>query len=220
MQRQMGDLALRVATIKGAPSGSSPPQPSLGPGFGGIPLLQNPVVSEVTTTQAPAATLPASYTATLGSTVPPPAPPSAPLPITQINFPHSPSQVPSLSSIMSGGHVDVMSPPRVHVPPETEAAGVPRYHKLSFPTYEGKEDPLGWLNRCERFFNAQRTREVDKVWLASFHLLGSAQQWYYVIERDAGTPSWEEFKQLCHQRFGPPLTTIWRNWRVCPSPRT
>jgi hypothetical protein len=78
---------------------------------------------------------------------------------------------------------------------------------LSFPTYDGKEDPLGWLNRCERFFNAQRTREDDKVWLASFHLLGSAQQWYFVIERDAGTPSWDAFKQLCHQRFGPPLTT-------------
>ena len=25
--------------------------------------------------------------------------------------------------------------------------GVPRYHKLDFPTYDGKEDPLGWLNR-------------------------------------------------------------------------
>jgi len=55
---------------------------------------------------------------------------------------------------MNGGHVDALPPPRVHVPPDPEAAGVPRYHKLSFPTYEGKEDPLGWLNRCERFFNA------------------------------------------------------------------
>jgi hypothetical protein len=115
--------------------------------------------------------------------------------------------VPSLSSILNGGHVDVLPPSRVHVPPEPDAAGVPRYHKLSFPTYEGKEDPLGWLNRCERFFSAQRTREADKVWLASFHLLGSAQQWYYVIERDAGVPSWEDFKLLCHQRFGPPLST-------------
>jgi hypothetical protein len=65
MQRQMGDLALRVAAIEGAPSGSAPPQPALGlPGFGGFPLLQNPVVSEVTTTQTLAATLPASSAAT------------------------------------------------------------------------------------------------------------------------------------------------------------
>jgi hypothetical protein len=25
-------------------------------------------------------------------------------------------------------------------------------HKLSFPTYDGKEDPLPWLNQCEQFF--------------------------------------------------------------------
>jgi hypothetical protein len=56
------------------------------------------------------------------------------------------------------------------------ATGAPRYHKLSFPTYEGKEDPLGWINRCKHFFRAQLTREADKVWLASFHLIGTAQQ--------------------------------------------
>jgi hypothetical protein len=74
-----------------------------------------------------------------------------------------------MSSIMQGGHVLASpsaseAPPRVHVPPDAAAAGVPRYHKLSFPTYEGKEDPLGWLNRCERCFRAQLTREADKVW--------------------------------------------------------
>jgi hypothetical protein len=138
MQRQMGDLALRVAAIESTPSGSSSPQPTLGlPGCGGFPLLPHPVVSEITSTQAPAATLPASSLATLGSIVQPQVSPSAPVPITQINFPHSPSPVPSLSSIMNAGQVDVMAPPRVHVPPEPEAAGVPRYHKLSFPTYDG-----------------------------------------------------------------------------------
>ena len=25
----------------------------------------------------------------------------------------------------------------------------PCIHKLSFPTYDGKEDPLSWINRCE-----------------------------------------------------------------------
>jgi hypothetical protein len=122
----------------------------------------------------------------------------------------------SFSSIMNGGHVQPSSvhgalaleaPPLVHVPPDAAAAGVSRYHKLSFLTYEGKEDPLGWLNRCERFFRAQLTHEADKVWLASFHLTGTAQQWYYVMECDAGVPSWEEFKVLCDQRFGLPLTT-------------
>jgi len=28
-----------------------------------------------------------------------------------------------------------------------------------------------------------------------------------LLEPDAGVPSWDEFKQLCHQRFGLPLST-------------
>jgi len=90
------------------------------------------------------------------------------------------------------------------------AMAVPRYHKLSFPTFDGKEDPLGWLNRCEHFFRAQHTRECDKVWLASFHLISVAQHWFYMLERDAGdiaAINWPMFRSLCHQRFGPPLGT-------------
>jgi hypothetical protein len=33
-----------------------------------------------------------------------------------------------------------------------ESAAVPKYHKISFETYDGKEDPLGWLNKFEQFF--------------------------------------------------------------------
>jgi hypothetical protein len=84
---------------------------------------------------------------------------------------------------------------------------VPRYHKFSFPIYDGKDDPLGWLNRCDRFFYAQCTPKGNKVWLASFYLTGTAQQGYYVLECNAGEPTWEEFKRLYHQRFGPPLRT-------------
>lgn len=84
---------------------------------------------------------------------------------------------------------------------------MPMYHKLSFPTYDGKDDPLGWLNRCDLFFHAQHTPDGDKVWLALFHLTSTAQQWCYVLVRDIGEPAWEEFKCLCHQHFGPPLCT-------------
>ena len=31
-------------------------------------------------------------------------------------------------------------------------SGVPRFHKLNLPTYDGSADPLGWLNRCEQAF--------------------------------------------------------------------
>ena len=53
--------------------------------------------------------------------------------------------------------------PLPHIPPEPEGPVVLRYHKLSFPTYDGKEDPLGWLNRCDQFFHIQRTPDGDKV---------------------------------------------------------
>ncbi|XP_066315723.1 uncharacterized protein [Miscanthus floridulus] len=50
---------------------------------------------------------------------------------------------------------------------------VPKYHKLTFVTYDDKEDPLGWLNKCEQFFHYQMTWEVDKCFgpaLSTNHL--------------------------------------------------
>ena len=127
---------------------------------------------------------------------------SRPTPITQIPFPHSPSPIPPLPHQQP-----------LHQSPaadQDEALGIPRYHKLSFPTFDGKEDPLGWLNRCEHFFRAQHTRESDKVWLASFHMTSIAQHWFYMLERDMGgihAITWTQVCTLCQQRFGPPLGT-------------
>lgn len=81
----------------------------------------------------------------------------------------------------------------------------PCTHKLSFPTFDGKEDPLDWLNRCKQFFRDQQTPEIDKVWLASYHLTGMAQQWYYLMECDEGEPPWHLFKEYCYLRFRPPI---------------
>uniref|UniRef100_A0A1S3X3P8 Reverse transcriptase domain-containing protein n=1 Tax=Nicotiana tabacum TaxID=4097 RepID=A0A1S3X3P8_TOBAC len=82
---------------------------------------------------------------------------------------------------------------------------VPRYTKLDFPTFDGSEDPLIWLHRCEKFFSNQRTNEVDKVGLAAFHLLGEAQLWYHQVEQEYPSVDWSEFKEYCALRFGPPL---------------
>jgi hypothetical protein len=35
------------------------------------------------------------------------------------------------------------APLQLHVPPAPEGHTVPRFHKLSFPTFDGKVDPLG-----------------------------------------------------------------------------
>jgi hypothetical protein len=78
-------------------------------------------------------------------------------------------------------------------------------HKLLFPTYDGTEDPLPWLNRCEQFFRIQGTEDANKVFLASFYMTGDAAQWFTLVEKNRGTPTWAEFDKLVHQRFGPPL---------------
>jgi hypothetical protein len=43
----------------------------------------------------------------------------------------------------------------------------------------------------------------DRTWLASYHLTGAAQTWYYALEQDEGMPSWERFHELCFLRFVP-----------------
>lgn len=46
---------------------------------------------------------------------------------------------------------------------------------MEFPTYDGTEDPLGWLQSCDKFYINQKIAEGDKVGLLSFHLKGEAQ---------------------------------------------
>ena len=132
---------------------------------------------------------------------------SHPLPIHQINFPHSPSPIPNLN----GPSLSLPSAtPPFEAMETADDLEVPRFHKLTFPTFDGKTDPLGWLNKCEQFFRGQHTRENTKVWLASFHLTEGAQQWYDMLERDAGgvhNIPWPTFRSLCQQRFGPALGT-------------
>jgi hypothetical protein len=80
----------------------------------------------------------------------------------------------------------------------------PKFHKIEFTTYDGSVDPLNWLTHCEQFFWGQRTPVSQRTWMASYHLTGVAQTWYYALEQDEGMPSWERFKDLCRLRFGPP----------------
>ncbi|CAO2041786.1 unnamed protein product [Urochloa humidicola] len=76
--------------------------------------------------------------------------------------------------------------------------------KLSVPYYDGKEDPLPWLNKCEQFFVGHGTAENKKVWYASYHLEGAAQQWYMRLDKDHHIEDWEVFARAVNTRFGPP----------------
>ena len=49
----------------------------------------------------------------------------------------------------------------------------PRFQEMDFPKFDGKSDPLAFINRCESFFHQQRITE-EKVWMASYNLEGGA----------------------------------------------
>jgi hypothetical protein len=83
----------------------------------------------------------------------------------------------------------------------------PPVHKLRFPKYDGTDDPLGWLHKCEQFFRSQGTPTSQQVWTAAFYLEGAAGQWYYRLEKNHGEPSWTESVAGINKRFGPPTRT-------------
>ena len=78
---------------------------------------------------------------------------------------------------------------------------------MDFPRYDGKSDPLIFLNRCESYFHQQRIMEEEKVWMASYNLEDGAQMWYIQVQTDEGTPSWRRFKELINLRGGPRLSS-------------
>lgn len=61
--------------------------------------------------------------------------------------------------------------------------------RLEFPTFEDKEDPLPWLNRCETFFRGQGTPEPRRVWYAAMHLTGVGSSSPSVCQRGAASPT-------------------------------
>ncbi|WVZ75512.1 hypothetical protein U9M48_023557 [Paspalum notatum var. saurae] len=64
----------------------------------------------------------------------------------------------------------------------------PKFHRLDFPRYDGKADPLLFINKYESFFLQQCILLEEQVWLASFHLEQAAQQRYMRLQREEGTP--------------------------------
>jgi hypothetical protein len=49
---------------------------------------------------------------------------------------------------------------------------------LDFPRYDGKTDPMPFINKCESYFHQQRTMTEERVWMASYNLEDVAQLWY------------------------------------------
>ncbi|KAL4579110.1 hypothetical protein LXL04_015245 [Taraxacum kok-saghyz] len=81
---------------------------------------------------------------------------------------------------------------------------VPRFAKIEFPTYDGKGNPVEWLQRCEDFFEEQQTPVDAWVRQATFSLQGKASGWYHNLRRMRTRLNWVEFSEECNIRFGPP----------------
>jgi hypothetical protein len=80
-----------------------------------------------------------------------------------------------------------------------------RFQKMDFLKFDGKSDPLAFINRCESFFHQLRIIEEEQVWMASYNLQDAAQLWYIQVQHEEGTSSWRRFVELLSLRFGPPL---------------
>ncbi|XP_048552407.1 transcription initiation factor TFIID subunit 4-like [Triticum urartu] len=177
----------------------APPPPSTGPGSpsqGGVPIQQ---------VRFPPS--PSPIPAWLSGSSPPPVYTSArdpPAPTLQFGDPSGSAGHSTGHGILTG-HPN----PRCFASPSQSATALRLGHRRGLPNWTSPlmtEDPLNWLNQCEQFFRGQRTLASERTWLASYHLRGAAQTWYYALEQDEGSmPPWERFRELCLLRFGPPI---------------
>jgi len=81
----------------------------------------------------------------------------------------------------------------------------PHFQKLYFPKFDGKSDPLAFLNHCESYFHQQRIAAEEQVWMASYNLEANAQMWFIQVQQDKDTPSGHSFSELLNLRFGPTI---------------
>ena len=75
--------------------------------------------------------------------------------------------------------------------------------KLNFPTYNGLDDPTGWIFKAEQYIEFKQIEPQQQVQLASFHLEKHALQWYRWYTKNKGPLHWDEFTKAVLNRFGP-----------------
>ena len=73
---------------------------------------------------------------------------------------------------------------------------------MDFPKFNGKSDPLAFINQCESYFNRERIMEEEKVWMAARNLEDDPRVWFLQVQQDEGTPAWRRFTKLLPLRFG------------------
>ena len=74
--------------------------------------------------------------------------------------------------------------------------------KMMFPSYDGSNDVLLWINCYGLYFYSENTPEHKKVWMASLHMTDATQLWYYLLETVRGEPDRRHLCQLVNRQFG------------------
>ena len=64
--------------------------------------------------------------------------------------------------------------------------------KIDFPDFDGT-DPMGWLDRVEKFFNNHSVNSEQRVGMAFFGMKGPADHWFYCLHLQWPNVSWEKF---------------------------
>lgn len=80
---------------------------------------------------------------------------------------------------------------------------MPRTVKLDFPKYDGKDEPIMWIGRAEKYFGLHEIWESEKVSIASFYLEEDAQLWFQMLEQEMIYVTWGDFKAGILLRFRP-----------------
>lgn len=76
-----------------------------------------------------------------------------------------------------------------------------RTPKIDFPKFGGN-DPRGWLNKCDKFFQLNNTHDLRaRVLCAALYMEGEADIWFRTIEREKPSLLWPEFTVLVCRRF-------------------
>lgn len=91
-----------------------------------------------------------------------------------------------------------------------------RIAKIDFSAYDGNEDPTKWIHGAEHFFHYQKTREDEKVELASFHFKKEAVQqcqwWFKNQPRITWIDLWTilcvQFRHTEYENFNETLSHI------------
>jgi hypothetical protein len=83
---------------------------------------------------------------------------------------------------------------------------------MDFPRYDGKSDPLIFINRRESYFHQQRIMEEEKVWMASYNLEEGAQM---VVHASSGGREYTVVAPL----QGPHQPLLWAAAPICTTVR-